>query len=171
MMPLPAAAVMARISVCGATCSGNSSANSSVARNAHAARAPARPPAIDNSNDSARISWTMRLAGAPRARRTPISRVRWVTDTSTVLVTTTIAASKAISEMGPAAAPIRCDRLATNPRAASGVSTSKVSGAPGCNARLARIEIRARPSASVASLPGAALANTCKLRGAPNARS
>ena len=72
----------------------------------------------------------------------PISRVRCVTDTSTVFVTTTMAASSAISEMGPAAAPIRCDRFATKPRAASGASTSKLSETPGPSARIARNETR-----------------------------
>ena len=171
MMPLPAAAVMASTRVWGATRSGRSSAYSSAARNDQATSAPAVPPAIDSSSDSARISWTMRLARAPRARRTPISRVRCVTDTSTVLVTTTIAASNAIREIGPAATPMRCDRLATKLRAASGVSRSKVSGAPGRNDRLALSDVMARPSAASVSLPGAALANTCNVRGAPNARS
>ena len=61
----------------------------------------------------------------------PISRVRCVTDTSVVLVTTTIAASSAMSEIGGPAAPIRSVIAVTKLRDASGVMKSNVSAAPG----------------------------------------
>ena len=48
-----------------------------------------------------------------------------------VFVTTTMAASIAMIEIGPAAAPARSDKRRTNPLAASGESKSKLSGASG----------------------------------------
>ena len=73
----------------------------------------------------------------------PISRVRSVTDTSVVLVTTTMAATSAINEIGGAAAPSRSVIAVTKVRDPSGVMMSKLSGASGPRWRRARIEIRA----------------------------
>ena len=101
----------------------------------------------------------------------PISRVRCVTDTSVVLVTTTIAAMSAISEMGGPAAPSRSVIAVTKLRDASGVMMSNVSAAPGPRCRRARIEIRAWSSAACVRATSVAFANTCRLGAAPNARS
>ena len=65
------------------------------------------------------------------ARRMPISRVRCATETRVVFVTTTKAASSEASEMGSEAAERERESEATKFRAASGVTTSKVSAWPG----------------------------------------
>ena len=82
-------------------------------------------------SDSATTSCVICRRDAPSARRTPISRVRWLTETSVVFVITTMAASRAITEIGMAAAPMRWVRRNTKSRAASGDSRSKLSGSPG----------------------------------------
>ena len=102
----------------------------------------------------------------------PISRVRWVTDTSVVLVTTTIAAMSAISEIGGPAAPSRSVIAVTKLRDASGVMMSNVSAAPGPRWRRARIEMRAWSSAAcVCADVGRLREHLQARRGAPNARS
>ena len=77
-----------------------------------------------------------------------------------MLVTTTIAAMSAISEIGGPAAPICSVMRATNVREASGVMMSNVSAAPGRRWRRARIDVRACASASSTATPPAPAANT-----------
>ena len=85
-------------------------------------------------------------------------------------MTTTTAASSAISAMGMAAAPMRSDRRSTNVRPASGDRMSNVSGRPGGNCRRARIPARVAPSASSNDTPRP-VAKICSVAGAPKARS
>ena len=97
-------------------------------------------------------------------------------DTRIVLVTTTMAASNAMIEMGPAATPIRWEMFSTKPRAESGVRMSKLSVSPGPSWRRARMETRARSSAasvarSVEPVAWGARASTCSVCGGPNVRS
>jgi hypothetical protein len=94
-----------------------------------------------------------------------------VTETSVVLVTTTIEARRAIAESGAAAALTRSVRLATNPRVAVGLRMSKVSATPGGRRRRARMVVRVRSSAAVVRRASRARAKTCSVSGAPNARS
>jgi hypothetical protein len=82
-----------------------------------------------------------------------VSPVFCVTDTSVVLVMTTIAASSAMAEMGAAAAPTRSESRNTKSRAASGVNRSKLSATPGCSWRFARSPVRATFSAARVSTP------------------
>ena len=96
--------------------------------------------------------------------------MRWVTDTSVVLVTTTIAAMSAMSEIGGPAAPSRSVIAVTKLRDASGVMMSNVSAAPGRDPARAHRDARVvfgRPRLRHV----VAFANTCSLAAAPNARS
>ena len=117
--------------------------------------------------DSATTSRMMSLRDAPSARRTPISRVFCVTDTSVVFVITTMAARSAIAEMGTAAAPTRSEIRRTKSRAASGLSRSKLSATPGRSCRFARSAARATFSAGSICDAVLARAKMFRVGGAP----